>query len=63
MIVFRPDGRLNYVKDSNGYRLTAGYTNDLLTQVSASNGDSLTLEYNADGRIETVRDNKGQTNT
>ena len=63
LIVFRPDGQLNYVEDSNGYRLTAEYTNDLLTQLSASNGDSLTFEYNSEGRIETVRDNKGQTNT
>ncbi|MEM8721924.1 MAG: RHS repeat-associated core domain-containing protein [Cyanobacteria bacterium P01_G01_bin.39] len=62
-IVFRPDGKLNYVKDSNGYRLTAGYTGDLLTQLSASNGDSFTFDYNSDGRIETVTDQRGQTNS
>ena len=63
LIVFRTDGQLNYVEDSNGYRLSAGYTNDLLTQLSASNGDSFTLNYNDDGRIETVTDNNGQTNS
>ena len=62
-IVFRADGRLNYVEDANGYRLTSGYTNNLLTQLSASNGDSLTFDYNADGRIETVTDNKGETDS
>lgn len=63
LVVFRADGQLNYVEDSNGYRLTAGYTNDLLTRLSASSGDSLTFDYNADGRIETVSDNNGQTNS
>ena len=62
-IVFRTDGQLDYVEDSNGYRLTAGYTNDLLTQLSASNGDSLTFDYNAEGRIETVTDGDGETNS
>ena len=62
-VVFRPDGQLNYVEDSNGYRLTAGYTNDLLTELSASNGDGFTLDYNSAGRIETVSDNQGQVDT
>ena len=63
VIVFRPDGQLNYVEDSNGYRLTAGYTGDVLTEISASNGDSFTLVYNLSGRIETVTDNNGQINS
>ena len=63
VIVFRSDGQLNYVEDSNGYRLTAGYTNNLLTQLSASNGDSLAFDYNADGRIKTITDRNGQTNS
>ena len=62
-IVFRPDGKLNYVVDSNGYQLTAGYTNDLLTELSASNGNSFSFGYNSDGRIETVTDERGQVNT
>ena len=63
VIIFRPDGQLNYLEDSNGYRLTAGYTNNLLTQLSASNRDTLTFDYNADGRIKTVRNGGGQTNS
>ena len=63
-IVFRADGQINYVEDSNGYRLTAGYNaNGRLTKLSASNRDSLRFTYNADGRIETVTDRSGQTNT
>ncbi|MGD1919851.1 MAG: hypothetical protein ACFCAD_13750 [Pleurocapsa sp.] len=62
-IVFRADGRLNHVEDANGYRLTARYASGLLTQLSASNGDSLTFAYNADGRIETVTDSNGETNS
>ena len=63
LIVFRADGQLNYIEDSNGYRVTANYTSDLLTGLDASNGNSFTFSYNADGRIETVTDQRGQTNT
>ena len=38
-IVFCADDQLDYVEYSNGYRLSAGYTNDLLTELSDSNGD------------------------
>ena len=62
-IVFRPDGQLNYVEYSNGYRLSAGYTDDLLTELSDSNGNSFAINYNSDGRIETVTDGAGQVNT
>jgi YD repeat-containing protein len=63
LIVFRPDGQLNYIEDSNGYRLTASYTSNLLTKLSASNGDSFNLSYNTQGRIATVTDQRGQINT
>lgn len=62
-IIFRADGQLNYVESSNGYRLTAGYTNDLLTELSDSNGNSFAINYNSDGRIETISDAGGQVNT
>ena len=62
-IVFRPDGQLNYVEDSNGYRLTAGYSNGVVNKLSASNGDSFTFAYNSDGRIKTVTDARGQVDT
>ena len=35
----------------------------MLTELSASNGDSFTFAYNLDGRIETVTDHSGQTNS
>ncbi|WP_144874396.1 RHS repeat domain-containing protein, partial [Hyella patelloides] len=62
-IVFRSDGQLDYVEYSNGYRLSARYTNNLLTELSDSNGDSFTIGYNSDGRIETVTNGAGQVNT
>jgi YD repeat-containing protein len=63
LIVFRPDGQLNYIEDSNGYRLAASYTSNLLTKLSATNGDSFNLSYNTQGRIATVTDQRGQINT
>ena len=62
-IVFRPDGQLDYIEYSNGYRLSAVYTNDLLTELSDSNENSFAISYNSDGRIETVTDGVGQVNT
>lgn len=62
-IVFRVDGQLDYVEYSNGYRLSAIYTNDLLTELSDSNDNSFAINYNSDERIETVTDGAGQVNT
>jgi YD repeat-containing protein len=63
IIVFRADGQLNYVENANGYRLLAGYTNDRLTSITASNGDSFTFSYNTQGRISSVTDRAGETVT
>ena len=60
---FLPDGQLNYVEDPNGNRITAGYTAGLLTSLTHSDGDSLTIAYNADGRISQVTDSAGRTTT
>lgn len=54
VIVFRADGQLDYVEDANSYRITAGYTNNQLTSLSASDGNSFTLGYNPQGRIATI---------
>lgn len=54
--VFRSDGKLDYVQDTNGNRLTCGYTGALLTNLSHSSGQSLTLAYNGAGRITSVTD-------
>ena len=61
-IVFRSDGQLNYVEYSNDYRLSAGYTDNLLTELKDSNQNSFAINYNSDGRVEAVADGTGQVN-
>jgi RHS repeat-associated protein len=53
--------RLAYLEDTNGNRLTMGYTGGALTSVTHSNGDHLTIHYNARGRIDNVMDPAGRT--
>ncbi len=42
---FRTDGRLDFVQDTNGNRITLGYAVGLLTSVTHSNGRQLLLGY------------------
>ncbi|MFQ5965289.1 MAG: RHS repeat-associated core domain-containing protein, partial [Candidatus Scalinduaceae bacterium] len=51
--VFRSDGNLDYIEDTNGNRITASYSGNLLTSFNHSAGQSLLLTYNADGRVYT----------
>jgi YD repeat-containing protein len=51
---------LNYVQDANGNRITAGYTNGLLTSLTHSDGDQLAISYNAQGLISQVIDPAGR---
>ena len=51
---FRTDGLLDYVADTNGNRITLGYTNGLLTSLADSDGEQLLIDYNAQGRIAHV---------
>ena len=60
---FRSDGRLDYWEDTNGNRITAGYTEDLLTSLTHSSGQYITLAYTADGYVETVTDSAGRVTT
>ncbi len=68
---FNADGTLNYIQDSNGNRITAGYTSGRLSSLKASNGDpatnpvvaSLTIGYNAAGLIGSVQSSDGRTVT
>ncbi len=53
---FRPDGKVDYVQDTNGNRITAGYTNGLLTSLTHSSGQSLQIAYDSVGRIKTITD-------
>ena len=61
--VFNANGTLNYVQDSNGNRITASYnTSGLLAQLTASNGEYLTLTY-TNGLLTKVTDSTGETTT
>jgi RHS repeat-associated protein len=53
---FRPEGTIDYVQDPNGNRITAGYTNGLLTSLTHSSGQSLQIAYNSAGRIQSITD-------
>ncbi len=53
---FNPDGGFSYIQDTNGNRITAGYTSGRLTSLTHSNGSRLLLAYNAQGRIVSVTD-------
>jgi RHS repeat-associated protein len=61
--VFRADGSLDYVQDTNGNRITAGYTSGQLTTLSASNGEQMTLSYNGQGLVSQVTDAQGRVAT
>ncbi len=60
---FLPDGQLNYMQDPDGNQIRAGYTAGLLTSLTHSDGDSLTIAYNAQGRISQVTDSAGRATT
>ncbi len=53
---FRADGKIDYVQDTNGNRITAGYTSGLLTSLTDSSGQSLQIAYNSAGRITSITD-------
>jgi RHS repeat-associated protein len=61
--VFRPDGYLDFVEDTNGNRITASYTSNRLTSLTHSNSDSLSLSYNSQGRISQIVDSTGRVST
>ena len=56
-------GRLSFVQDSNGNRITAGYTNNLLTILSASSGAWIKFFYTSTGLIREVTNSVGQAAT
>ncbi|WP_166362084.1 calcium-binding protein [Pseudomonas akapageensis] len=60
---FNPDGSFNSITDSNGNQLLASYNNGHLSQVVASNGDSLSFTYNAAGRLTGMTDQAGHAVT
>lgn len=58
---YNTNGSLNYVQDNDGNRISAGYTNGLLTSLTASSGQSLTLIYNAAKLVSSITDSTGRT--
>ena len=63
MTAFRADGSLDYIQDTNGNRVTAGYSGALLTTLTHSTGAVMSLSYNAQGRISQVTDPVGRVAT
>ncbi|WP_148292477.1 RHS repeat protein, partial [Planktothrix rubescens] len=62
-VAFRPDGKLDFIEDTNSNRITATYTGNQLTRIDSTNGDNLSLSYNDQGRISQVVDQAGRTTT
>jgi YD repeat-containing protein len=65
VVVLRADGRLNYLQNRNGFRITANYNavSGQLTTLVGSDGESLTFRYNAQGRIDKITDRANQETT
>ncbi|MGA9378582.1 MAG: RHS repeat-associated core domain-containing protein, partial [Phormidium sp.] len=63
LVAFRPDGKLDFIEDTNSNRVTANYTGNQLTSIISTNGDSLNFSYNAQGRISQIVDRTGRTTT
>ncbi len=58
---FTSAGLLNYMQDTDGNRITAGYSNGRLASLTATSGQFLNLSYNAAGLISTVSDSTGRS--
>lgn len=64
--VFRPsDGRIDFVEDPNGARLTAGWnaSGQLVSVTDSLTGEDATFTYNAQGRIASATDAVGRVST
>ena len=58
--VFRSDGNLGFIEDTNSNRVTCEYTADMLTGLTHSSGQSLSITYDANNRISNVTDSVGR---
>jgi RHS repeat-associated protein len=63
LTAFNPDGTLNYTQETNGNRITAGYTGGRLTSFLDSLGNTVSFTYNSHGRIGQVKDAVGRITT
>jgi RHS repeat-associated protein len=57
---FSTTGRLDYIAEPNGNRLTLGYTGSWLTAIIHTSGESLQITYNAQGCISRITDPAGR---
>jgi RHS repeat-associated protein len=60
--VFRADGKLDFVEDTHGNRITCVWSGDILTRLAHSAGPYLDFTYVGD-RIRSVTDSAGRTTT
>ena len=58
---FNADGTLNFIEDTDGNRITAGYSGGQLISLTSSAGGSLFFAYNAAGLIQSVTGSNGET--
>ncbi len=63
LAVFYADGRWNYMEDRNGNRLTAVYSGGRVARLDHSNGDQVSIEYNAQGRVSRMTGPTGEQTT
>ncbi|MBP1464672.1 hypothetical protein EYB53_003010 [Candidatus Chloroploca sp. M-50] len=60
LVQFYREGKLQYVEDPNGNRITCAYTDVHLTRLSHSAGGALDLSYNAAGYLTSITDQDGR---
>jgi RHS repeat-associated protein len=61
---FRPDGKLDYVQDTNGNRITLAYNGaGELISLTHSNGQQILLAYDSNGRLITLTEPLGPGTT
>ena len=58
--LFNTAGGVAYSQDTNGNRITAGYTGMRLTSLTDSSGASLSIAYNAGGLIQSITSSDGR---
>ncbi len=60
---FLPNGRIDFVEDANGNRVTHVYTGGRVTSLMNSDGETIQFAYDGNGRIIQVTDSVGRATT
>jgi RHS repeat-associated protein len=62
LTAFNANGTLNYIQDSNGNRITAGYNSSgKMVGLTEADGDALSISYNSQGFVSKIADPSGET--